>query len=126
VPLLLLKYWKYVAAALLVAFLVFAWQKRYSNGFDDGVESESARWLAMNAKAVEEGRQEVERVKAEAQAKAEQDKAARERQYNEDSQRRDREQAQRDAKIADLRSLMQHSSPQCQEWRKQVFACKPE
>jgi dipeptidase len=117
------KLYLYIAAAVAIAGA--AWWA-VSTIKQSGID-EANLTCSMNAiEEAETARNEVEKVKAEAQAEAEKDKEIRERQYNEDAKRADQEQAARDAKIADLRSLMQKSSPQCQEWRKQVFACKPE
>lgn len=117
------KLYLYLAAA--VAICGAAWWA-VSTIKQSGID-EANLTCSMNAiEEAEAARNEAARVIAEAQADAEKDKAERERKYAEDGERRDREQAARDAKIADLRSLMQKSSPQCQAWRKESFACRPE
>jgi len=118
-----IKLYIYIAAAVAIAGA--AWWA-VSTIKQSGID-EANLTCSMNAiTEAETARNEVERVKAEAQAKADSDKAERDRQHAENNERRDREQAARDAKIADLRSLMQKDPPHCLAWRAEKYLCKPE
>ncbi len=125
-PLLLLKYWKYIAVVLAAFAAVGYWQICMNSAYDKGKAEANTACLVNAVNDAEAARNEVERVRNEVEAEAKSREQERQRKYDEDQQRRDREQADRDNKLRDWLSLKHTATPQCQDWRKQAYLCKPE
>lgn len=125
-PLLLLKYWKYIAIAIAVV-AVFWWHLHavHSARLDERSIIE-ARWKASVISDAEESRKAVDAAKAEAQA--ERDKSAREREASENKERVRQEDAEKERSrfMHDLESRYKAAlvnNQECAAWSRVPVAC---